>query len=115
MRARPAQSKSRPGPNEAGPFDSSATDQSARAIDVHPSGWVRRDSGLVVPTHREPGRGRSVVGLLVVVALLISPVANGVSEVSRAGSDAVSFVRLLFATDAQGPTTTPAVLTCTDH
>ena len=106
MRARPAQSKNRPGPKGAGPFDSPATDQRADASSVLPTGWARRDSGLLVPTHRGPRRRSTVVGLLVAAILLISAVANGVSDVSLAANDVVTLVRVLLAVDSVGSTTT---------
>ena len=106
MRARPAQSKNWPGPKGAGPFDSPAADHRADASGAVSTGWARRDSGLLVPTHRGPRRRRTVVGLLVAAVLLISPVANGVSDVSRAAKDVVKFVRVLLAVDSAGSTTT---------
>ena len=113
MRARPAQSKNWPGPKGAGPFDSPATDQRADASCALPTGWAWRDSGLLVPAHRGPRRGRTVVGLLVAAVLLISPVANGVSDVSRAAKDVVMFARVLLAVDSTGPpTTTPQSRIC---
>ena len=105
MRAHPEQSKNRPGPKGAGPFDSPAADHQADASGAVSTGWARRDSGLLVPTHR-PRRRRTVVGLLVASVLLISPAANGVSDVSRAAKDVVTFVRVLLAVDSAGSTTT---------
>ncbi len=106
MRARPAQSKNWPGPKGAGPFDSPATDHRADASGALPTGWAWRDSGLLIPTHRGPRRRRTVVGLLVAAVLLISPVANGVSDVSRAAKDAITFVGALLAVDSPSSTTT---------
>jgi hypothetical protein len=106
MRARPAQSKNWPGPKGAGPFDSPAADHRANASGAVSTGWARRDSGLLVPTHRGPRRRRTVVGLLVAVVLLISPVAIGVSDVSRAAKDVITFVRVLLAVDSADSTTT---------
>ena len=106
MRARPEQSKNWPGPKGAGPFDSPVADHRADASGAVPTGWARRDSGLLVPTRRGPRRRRTVVGLLLTAVLLISPVANGVSEVSRAAKDVVTFARVLLAMDSAGSTTT---------
>lgn len=106
MRARPARSKNWPGPKGAGPFDSPAADQRADPSGALPTGWAWRDSGLLVPTHRGPRRRRTVLGLLVATVLLISPVANGISDVSRAATDMVTFVRVLLAVDSAGSTTT---------
>ena len=106
MRPRPAQPKNWPGPKGAGPFDSPAAEHRAGASGAVPTGWARRDSGLLVPTHRGPRRRRTVVGLLVAAVLLISPVANGVSDVSRAANDVVTFVRVLLAVDSASSTTT---------
>lgn len=106
MRARPAQPKNWPGPKGAGPFDFLlAADHRTGALSSVPTGWARRGSGLLVPTHRGPSRRRTVVGLLVAVVLLISPVANGVSDVFRAANDVVMFVRVLLALDSPGSTT----------
>lgn len=106
MRARPAQSKNWPGPKGAGPFDSPVADHQADASGAVSTGWARRDSGLVVPIHRGPKRRRTVIGLLVATVLLISPVANGVSDVSRAAKDVVTFARVLLAVDSAASTTT---------
>lgn len=114
MRARPLQSKSRPGPKGAGPFDSVAADRTAAGSDTVPSGWVRRDSGLIVPKNRGRRRGRAMVCLLGAV-LLIAPVANVVSEVSRAGSDALTFIRLVFANETPPPTPTSSPHGCVDR
>jgi hypothetical protein len=106
MRARPAQSKNWPGPKGAGPFDSPDIDQRADTSGALPPGWVRRGSGLIVPTPRGPRRRRTVVGLLVAAVLLISPVANVVSDVSRAANDVVTFVRVMLDVDSTGSVTT---------
>jgi hypothetical protein len=42
----------------------------------------------------------------VAAILLISAVANGVSDVSRAANDVVTLVRVLLAVDSAGSTTT---------
>ena len=105
MRARPAQPTNWPGPKGAGLFDSPAADHRTDASSALPTGWARRGSGLLVPTHRGPRRRRTVVGLLVAAVLLISPVANGVSDVSRAANDVVTFVRVLLAVRSPGSTT----------
>jgi hypothetical protein len=113
MRARPAQAKNWPGPKGAGPLDPSAADHRADASGALPAGWAQRDSGLLVPTHRGPRSRRTVVGLLVAAVLLISPVANGVSDVSRAAKDVVTFARVLLAVESAGSTTTsPQSQTC---
>jgi hypothetical protein len=115
MRPRPAQPKNWPGPKGAGPFDSPAAEHRAGASGAVPTGWAWRDSGLIVPTHRGPRRRRTVVGLLVAAVLLISPVANGVSDVSRAANDVVTFVRVLLAVDSASSTTTsPQSQICLD-
>jgi hypothetical protein len=106
MKARLAQLNNRPGPKGAGPFDSPTVDHRADGTGALPAGWAQRDSGLIVPAHGWPRRRRTVVSLLVAAVLLISPVANGVSDVSRAASDVLTFVRVLLAVDSPGSTTT---------
>lgn len=106
MRARTAQSKNWPGPKGAGPSDPPVADHRADASGAVTTGWAWRKSGLLVPTHRGPRRRRTVVGLLVAAVLLISSVANGVSDVSRATKGVVTFVEVLLAVDSAGSTTT---------
>lgn len=93
-------------PERSRPFDSPVADHRTDASSALPTGWARRGSGLLVPTHRGPGRRRTVVGLLVAAVLLISPVANGLSDVSRAAEDVVTFVRVLLVVDSADSTTT---------
>src|SRR5258706_9657723 len=98
MRARLARLKNRPGPKRAGPFDSrvsSGSRDSSRAGPV-PVGWTKRPSGVAVPPAPRGGGGGPAIGAFVIAAiLLVSPVANGISDVSRAVASVVALVRLV--------------------
>ena len=117
MRARPAQVMNRPGPKGAGPPNSRASIWRDDADSVNPlqTGWVEQRSGLIVPLrHRTRRHGPRIVGLIIATVLLLSPVSNGISDVSRAALDFVTLLRLVFSGSAEDAPPTPAPgLDCT--
>ena len=101
MRPCPAQA-TRLGPKGAGPFDppSVVSPADASEVDKLPTGWGKRRSGLVVPPLNRPRRrGPAILGFVIAVVLLASPVATAVSDLSRAAVDLITFVRVMLNDD----------------
>ena len=59
-----------------------------------PPGWVKRRSGIIVPgRQRRLRRAYAIVGILLALAAVASPIANAVSASSRAAGDVVTLIR----------------------
>ena len=94
MKPRPAQAARRPGPNRAGPFDSTRV-ASAPGTRNAPRGWIERPSGLVVPdaqSRRTPSAFRIAVRSIV----LVLPFAKALSDLSHTVIDVVTMIHQLF-------------------
>jgi len=110
MRPRPAHLKTRPGLKGAGPFDSPrvAPSEVMLEMDIIPTGWEMRRSGLVVPLpNRRSRRGPAILGLVASAVMLVALVANGVSDVSRAVVDIVTSVRVVLTGDPADSPSSP--------